>query len=176
MREAFTRERLVPFMNELARTAPVGGPWRVYLVGGSTAVVMGWRASSVDIDLCSDQPDVFRDIQAIKERLDLNIEFARPEDFVPPLRGSPERHVHIDTVGTVSFLHYDPYAQLLSKVVRGFQRDLADARHLVASGMVDPAEFRKLVAEIPDSAYSRYPNLSRGGVEEAVTEFLAGTG
>ena len=100
-------------------------------------------------------------MQGIKERLEVNIEFARPEDFVPPLAGTESRHVFIRTAGKVSFFHYDPYAQLLSKVVRGFDRDMRDARSLVGSGMVDPERFRSLVQGIPDRAYSKYPALSR---------------
>lgn len=173
VREQVTRERLAALMRELARTAPTGGPWRVFLVGGGTAVTLGWRSSSIDVDLFSEQPEVFRDIQAIKERLEMNIEFARPEDFVPPLDGTSERHVHITTIGRVSFLHYDPYAQLLSKVVRGFERDDRDGRHFVTSGLVDRKTFRSLVSAIPDSAYARYPQLSRAGVERAVDDFLA---
>lgn len=172
MREELTRDRLISLMKELARTAPPDGNYRVYLLGGGTAVYLGWRRSSVDVDLFSDQQDVFGDIQAIKERLNMNIEFARPEDFVPPLRGTLDRHVFVDTIGRISFYHYDPFAQLLSKVVRGFQRDLDDAREFVRRGMVDPRRFRNLVAEIPDSAYARYPSLSRSGVEEAVEIFL----
>jgi hypothetical protein len=175
MREQLTRERLVLLMKELARSAPRRGAYRVCLVGGGTAVYLGWRRSSIDVDLFSDEQRVFRDIQELKERLNLNIEFARPEDFVPPLKGSADRHVFIDTIGSITFFHYDPYAQLLSKVVRGFERDLGDAREFVRSGMVDPARFRSLVAAIPDSAYARYPSLSRGGVERAVEDFLAET-
>jgi hypothetical protein len=40
-----------------------------------------------------------------------------------------KRHVFIETIGAISFYHYDPYAQILSKIVRGFQRDLDDAQH-----------------------------------------------
>jgi len=173
MREELTRDRLISLMKELARTAPRGGTYRVYLLGGGTAVYLGWRRSSIDVDLFSDQQDVFGDIQGIKERLNMNIEFARPEDFVPPLRGTPDRHVFVDTIGRITFYHYDPYAQLLSKVVRGFKRDLDDAGEFVRRGMVDPRRFRKLVDTIPDSAYARYPSLSRHGVEEAVESFLS---
>lgn len=174
MRQALTRERLHLLMRELARTAPRRGAHRVYLLGGGTAVYLGWRISSIDVDLCSDQEAVFRDIQAIKERLDMNIEFARPEDFVPPLAGTPERHVFIDTLGSISFYHYDPYAQLLAKIIRGFRRDLDDARQFVRGGLVDLGTFRALVKTIPDSAYAKYPSLSRSGVESAVEDFLAG--
>jgi hypothetical protein len=175
MREELTRERLVLLMKELARTSPRRGSFRVYLVGGGTAVYLGWRRSSIDVGLFSEQQAVFRDIQAIKERLNMNVEFARPEDFVPPLKGSEDRHIFIDKVGSVAFYHYDPYAQLLSKVVRGFQRDLDDAREFARSGMVDAGRFRELVASIPDTAYARYPNLSRDGVDAAVEAFLAAT-
>lgn len=172
MREELTRDRLVSLMKELARTAPRGGARRVYLLGGGTAVYLGWRRSSIDVGLFSDRHDVFGDIQAIKERLNINIELARPEHFVPPLKGTQDRHVLIDTMGSVSFFHYDPYAQLLSKVVRGFRRDLDDAHDFVRCGMVDPKRFRDLVAAIPDSAYAKYPSLSKRGVEGAVEAFL----
>jgi hypothetical protein len=175
MREEITKESLVSLMRELAREAPRRGSYRVYFVGGGTAVYLGWRQSSIDVDLCSDQDVVFRNIQQIKQRLNINIEFARPEDFVPPLKGTADRHVFIDTVGKISFYHYDPYAQLLSKVVRGFQRDLDDAKKFIDCGMVDPNIFRSLVAAIPDSIYARYPTLSRIVIDTAVETFLLET-
>jgi hypothetical protein len=126
-----------------------------------------------DADLYSDDEAIFRDLQGIKERLGLNIEFARPENFVPPLARSANRHVFIDTVGRVSFYHHDPYSQLLSKVVRGFNRDIQDAENLLASGMVDAERFRALVLGIPERAFAKYPTLSRKAVLEAVDHFLA---
>ena len=176
MRLELTRDRLRALMRELADTAPRHGSYRVYLVGGGSAVYAGWRPSSVDADLFSDQEEVFHDIQRIKERLNVNVEFVRPEDFVPALPGTANRHVFIETFGAVHFYHYDPYAQVLAKVVRGFQRDLDDAGHFVQSGMVAPEELRTLVDEIPEAAYARYPNLSPAAVREAVVEFLAKNG
>ncbi|HEY7671936.1 MAG TPA: DUF6036 family nucleotidyltransferase [Gammaproteobacteria bacterium] len=173
MRNRLTRESLHALMQELARSAKPKRSYRIYLVGGGTAVLEGWRESSIDADVYAEQDDIFRDVQEIKERLNLNIEFARPEDFVPPLEGSEGRHVLIETVGRVSFYHYDPYAQLLSKIVRGFARDLVDAKGFVTSGMVDPHRFRALVQGIADSAYSKYPRLSAGAVRAAVDDFLA---
>lgn len=172
MREETTRERIVALMKQLAKRAPRQGSYRVYLVGGGTAVYLGWRPSSIDIDLYSDKDAVFRHIQEIKERLNINIEFARPEDFVPALRGTPSRHVFIETRGTITFYHYDPYAQVFSKIVRGFQRDLDDAREFIAQGMVDPQKLEAFVTAIPDSAYARYPSLTRAAVEAAVDEFV----
>jgi hypothetical protein len=172
MRRRLTREGFRDLMRELARAAPRGGTYRVYFVGGGTAVLQGWRESTIDADLHADNDEVFRNVQAVKERLGINIEFARPEDFVPALAGSDDRHVFVETVARVTFLHYDPYAQALSKVVRGFDRDLKDADRLVESGLVDPARFRSLVAAIPDGAYAKYPSLSKVAVLEAVDAFL----
>ena len=173
MRNALTRDGLQELMREIARRAPGGRSFRVFLVGGGTAVHAGWRASTIDADLYSDQEEVFRDIQAIKERLQLNVEFARPEDFVPALAGSEARHVLVETYGNVSFYHYDPYAQLLSKVIRGFEKDAQDAESFLTSGMVDAERFRLLVDEIPEAAYARYPALSQAAVLRAVDGFLA---
>jgi hypothetical protein len=173
MRSEMTRDRLLSLMEALSRSAPRRGAFSVYLVGGGTAVYAGWRDSSIDVDLFSDDESVFRDIQGIKERLNVNVEFARPEDFVPPLPGSSERHVFIASIGNVTFYHYDPYAQLLSKVVRGFVRDLEDARAFVASGMVRPERLRDLVEKIPQRAYAKYPSLTEAAVREAVETFLS---
>lgn len=148
----------------------------MFFVGGGTAVLEGWRESTIDVDLYADKDEIFHDVQGIKERLQLNIEFARPEDFVPALAGSETRHVFIETVGKVSFYHYDPYAQLLSKVVRGFNRDMQDAGRFLDSGMVDAGRFRTLVNAIPDAAYAKYPALSRRAVLEAVDDFLSRIG
>jgi hypothetical protein len=174
MRAPLTREKLRAVMIELARSAPKDVAGRVYLVGGGTAVWAGWRPSTVDVDLHGEPEQLFRHIQSIKERLGVNVEFARPEDFVPPLSGSDDRHVFLEKIGTVSFFHHDPYAQVLSKVVRGFDRDLLDAEHFVRSGMVDPERLRSLVDDIPSVAYAKYPALSPDGVREAVTAFVEG--
>jgi hypothetical protein len=171
-----TKEGLEALMRELARRAPARGRFRVYFVGGGTAVHAGWRESTVDADIHSDTEAVFRDIQAVKESLDLNIEFARPEDFVPRLAGTDDRHVFIQTIGRVTFYHYDPYAQLLSKVVRGFSRDLEDARMFLRSGMVDAERFRSLVKSIPEPAYAKYPAIARQAVADAVEAFLDSAG
>ena len=173
MRRELTREALHELMEELARTAPRGPTFRVFVVGGGTAVLSGWRPSTIDADLYAERDEVFRDIQGIKARLGLDVEFARPEQFVPPLPGTPDRHVFIERLGDVEFFHYDPYAQLLSKIVRGFRKDLLDAERFLESGMVDPESFRTLVDGIPDAEYARYPALSPEGVRAAVAGFLA---
>lgn len=177
MRNELTRSRLADLMRAIARGAPTGRKsYRVYLVGGGTAVWCGWRAASLDADLHSDHEELFEDVQGLKERLNVNIEFARPEHFVPGLPGSDSRHVLVERIGAVEFYHYDPYAQCFSKVVRGFTRDLDDARHFVSSGMVEPSRLGDLVDHLPDSAFARYPSLSPEAVRRAVEEFVRESG
>ena len=156
MRRRLTRDGLERLMEEIARSCAGRRSHRVYVVGGGTAVHAGWRESTVDADLYSDRDEVFRDIQRIKERLDLSVEFVRPEDFVPPLRGSDDRHVFLATVGNVSFYHYDPYAQALAKLERGFDRDLEDVREMLARCLVDRARLAAFFKEIEPELY-RFP-------------------
>jgi DNA-binding IclR family transcriptional regulator len=49
MREVATSERIDRFLAALAQVATE--PTTVYLVGGATAVLIGWRESTRDIDL-----------------------------------------------------------------------------------------------------------------------------
>jgi hypothetical protein len=88
-------------------------------------------------------------------------------------RATPHRR---SAVPAESFYHYDPYAQLLAKVVRGFSRDLEDARMFLHSGMVDAERFRSLVEGIPETSYGRYPAISRQAVIDAVQGFLGSAG
>ncbi len=71
VRADVTRERLRALFREIAKSAPAKRRSRIYVVGGGTAVLAGWRPSSVDADLYSEDEAVFRDIQRIKERLDV---------------------------------------------------------------------------------------------------------
>lgn len=173
MRPDLTRERLQELMRELARTAPRQGTHRVYIVGGGTAVLSGWRATSVDADLHADDEAVFHDIQGIKERLNVNVEFTRPEQFVPPLSGTQDRHLFVQTLRNVSFWHYDPYAQVFSKLARGLERDLADARSFVRSGLVEPERLLALVRAVPAAAYARYPRLAPTRLLAVIEAFAA---
>jgi hypothetical protein len=173
VREPLTRDRLHALMRALAGSAPAGARIRAYFVGGATAVDRGWRGSTIDADLHATDDRLFTGIQSIKDRLSVNVELARPEQFVPPLEGSEHRHIFVETIGQVDYFHYDPYAQLLSKVVRGFRRDIEDAGRFLDDGLVEAERFRELVRAIPDESYSRYPNLSRAGVETAVEQFLS---
>ena len=81
MRQKVTVETLKQFMRELAAAART--PGKVYLTGGATALLLGFREQTIDIDLKFDpEPEgVFEAIASLKQRLNLNIELASPDDF-----------------------------------------------------------------------------------------------
>jgi hypothetical protein len=62
----------------------------------------------------------------LKNRLDLNIELASPEDFIPASAGWRERSQHIASISQLDFFHYDFAMQVLAKLERGHDHDLED--------------------------------------------------
>lgn len=114
------------------------GAGRVYLVGGASAVLVGWRETTVDVDLKLDPEPrgVFEAIARAKEALDMNIELAAPDDFIPPLPDWRQRSLFVARHGEIDFLHYDFCAQALAKIERGHAQDLRDVSAMIARDLV----------------------------------------
>jgi len=105
MRQKVTALMLEQFMKSLG--AAVKSEARVYLVGGATAVLMGWRDSTIDVDLkIVPDSEIPRNISDLKERLQINIELASPDDFIPVLPGWQDRSAFIRREGRLDFLLY----------------------------------------------------------------------
>lgn len=158
MRQLIDAARLRTFLAELGKVSRE--LTRVYLTGGGTAVLVGWRESTADVDLVfePDRDELLRAIPALKDRLQLNVELASPAHFIPELPGWEARSLFVGREGALEVYHYDPYAQALAKVERGHARDLDDVRQLVARGLVDPVRARELFLAIEAALY-RYPAL-----------------
>lgn len=133
---------------------------RLYLTGGATAVLEGWRKSTLDIDVRLEPEDdaLLRELPELKERLGVNIELASPTDFIPELPGWRDRSPMLFREGNLDVHHFDPYSQALSKIERGFELDLADARAMIDRGLVEPARLLELFAQIEAHLY-RYPAI-----------------
>ncbi len=136
------------------------GPGRIYLVGGSSAVLVGWRETTVDIDLKLDpEPEgVFEAIARAKESLNINVELAAPDDFIPPLPGWRERSPFIDRYGSVDYYHYDFYAQALAKLERGHELDWSDVREMGRRGLIRASRLVELYESV-EAAMVRYPAI-----------------
>jgi hypothetical protein len=167
MRQLADESRVRLFMRELAGS--VRAQAAVYFTGGATAVLFGWRGTTVDVDVRIDpeQDSVLRAITELKERLNINLELASPEDFVPVMTDWRSRSPFIERRGTVSFHHFDLHAQALSKVERGHQQDTADVAAMLERGLVSGASMWRYFDAVSAKLY-RYPALDPPSLERAM--------
>lgn len=167
MREVADRARIEAFLAALAREAT--GDTDVYLVGGTSAVLVGWRPTTIDIDLVirPESDPMLRAIPGLKERLSLNVELASPDQFIPVPAGWEERSPVIVRIGRVTFHHYDFTAQALAKIERGHARDLADVEAMRARGLITSAEVRRQFDLLEPLLY-RFPAIDPPSFRRAV--------
>ena len=172
MRPPVTGAKIEKLMSALGQE--VTGPGTVFFTGGVTALLHGWRDTTIDIDLKAmpEPAGFFQALALLKEREAVNIKLASPDDFIPEIPGWRERSLFIDRRGIVDFYHYDLYAQALAKIERGHTRDLADAESMVAAGLVDRAKLLKLFAQI-ESGLIRYPAVDAQVFRRKVESFVA---
>jgi hypothetical protein len=168
VRESVDRDRVVRLMQRLVLAAPATEV-RIYFAGGASALLMGWRASTIDVDVAivPEADDVFRAIPGIKEALDINIELASPGDFIPLPPGWEERSLLIERRGSIGFYHFDFYSQALAKVERGHAQDEADVRAMIGAGLVEPQRAREMFDAIEPGLY-RFPAIDPGTFRRAV--------
>src|SRR5438309_834142 len=91
MQRSVNRSKLEEFMNAIGRRAKT--PGIIYITGGSTALLLGFRDQTIDIDIKLDpEPEgVFEAIADLKISLNINVELASPDQFIPPLPGWRQR-------------------------------------------------------------------------------------
>lgn len=166
MRELTDEARLRELMRRFGR---LRSPCVVYLTGGATALLHGWRRSTVHADLIAEPEtdEFFRLIRQVKDDMSINIELAAPSHFVPELPSWRDRSVLIGREGVVEFRHYDPYSQALSKIERDHDRDRDDVRAMIERGLVELPRLRELFEAIePDLI--RYPAIDAARFRERV--------
>jgi hypothetical protein len=149
MRAPADRQRIEHFLERLGQQARL--PGRLYLVGGTTMVYEGFRATTMDIDVLVEADDsgpLMGAIRSLKDELDLNIEFASPRDFIPLPAGWRERSVYIGRYGPLEVFHFDLYSMALSKIERGTERDFQDVLALLRAGRLNMEQLASMFAEI----------------------------
>ena len=173
MRAPVDAARIAEFMRRLGRVAR--RPVRVYFTGGVTAVLEGWRPSTIDVDLklVPDDDELLRAIVDLKERLSMNIELAAPDDFVPVQEGWESRSRFVAQEGPLTFLHFDFAAQALSKIERGHRQDQDDVRQMLERGLVT-AESIQQAFDAAVSRMHRYPAIHVETFRRAVAAVTAG--
>lgn len=172
MRAPVDRARVEAFMAELGRA--VHWPTRIYFLGGATGVLLGWRESTVALDLhpVGDE-ELGPTLCRLRDSLGIPIDLIPPDRFIPAIPGWEERSLFIGRDGPVDFFHYELASQALAKVERGFSRDLADVREMLARGLIERAKLLDLFeAIVPELV--KYPAVDAesfiGGLEGALEE------
>ncbi len=175
MRRPVDAERIRRFMSVLGDEVDREG--RLYFTGGATAVLLGWRPSTIDVDIKVEPESdrLFRALPRIKDELEINIELAAPDQFIPPVPGWQERSAFIGRQGRLSFYHYDFYAQALSKIQRGHAQDRTDVREMIRRGLIDRDELRRRFEQIEPQLH-RYPAIDPDAFRRALEEALAEQG
>lgn len=173
MRPLTERDRLARFMRAIGAAARQ--ETRVYFTGGASAVLLGWRPATIDVDLVfePERDEVFRAIADLKETLQINVELASPAHFLPPVPGWAERCVFIGREGRASFFHYDFYSQALAKIERGHAQDAADLRSMIDDGLVNRHRLGELFAAIEPQLY-RYPAVDPAALGRRVAAIVTG--
>jgi len=171
MRARADVEKVRQLLRELGRQAR--GPGRIYLTGGASALLEGWRDATVDVDIKLDpEPSgIFEAIARLKIDLDVNIELAAPDQFLPPLPDWRERSRFVGRHGSVEFFHYDFRAQALSKIARGLERDLGDVRAMLERQLVTRGELLEALEKIRPELV-RYPALDAEAFERRARALL----
>jgi len=166
MRADATAERIRGLLVELGRRAAPGTS--LYLAGGACAVLVGWRDSTHDIDLTleGDADPVLRAIAELKDRLDINVELAGPQDFLP-VPDWRQRSVSVGQYGNLAVYHTDFTLQALAKLERGFDQDLADVHAMTDRGLTSGPELRALLDRIEPDLY-RTPTVDADRLRAAV--------
>lgn len=167
MRRLADQERIRRFISTLGNRAARQA--RLYFTGGATAVLLGWRASTIDVDilLVPDDDRLLRALPELKENLEINVELASPAHFIPELPGWEERSVFIAHEGKLSFFHYDLYSQALAKIERGHSLDVSDVQEMLRRALIAPAQLMELFERISPQLY-RYPAIDPRSFRQAV--------
>ncbi len=171
MRSNINSQKIVQFMEALGKEAL--SPGCIYFAGGASALLMGWRKTTVDIDIRLDPEPlgVFSAIAKLKEQLHINIELASPQDFLPALPKWRDRSLFIGKHGQVSFYHYDFTSQALAKLSRGFDRDLKDVEAMYDRKLFSLTELRDNFNAI-FSDLIRFPSLNPEVLRRRVQNFI----
>jgi hypothetical protein len=165
MRQRVGRQEVEYFLTEVGRTRQSG---RLYLTGGAALVHRGIRPGQtldIDIQITIDPGNLTAHIAQLKQKINMNIEFASPGDFIPLPTQWEARSEFIKRYHQVDAFYFDWYSLALSKMQRANRQDVVDVQLLVRQGYVEVSELdllcQDVVNKIGNPPYDRLlPNLS----------------
>jgi hypothetical protein len=114
--------------------------------------------------------ELLRAIRALKRDLDINVELASPDLFIPVRDGWEERSPHVGSFGALHVRHFDLVAQALAKLERGHRQDVADVAAMLDRRLVTRSQLLDELARIEPSLH-RYPAVDPLAFRSAVETF-----
>jgi len=171
MRPDVDRDRVLELVSEVGRR--LRAPHTLYLVGGSSAVLIGWRASTRDVDVRPepDSDELLRILHDLKQALDVNIELASPLDFLPALEGWQDHSPYVGSWGPLQVRHLDFRMQALAKLERGLDTDLDDVRAMLSRDLVGGEELHDAFATMRPGLF-RFPAVDAKHFERRIADVI----
>ncbi|HEY5004738.1 MAG TPA: DUF6036 family nucleotidyltransferase [Ktedonobacteraceae bacterium] len=165
MRQSVGKQQIEQFLIQVGRTRQSG---RLYLTGGAALVHRGIRPGQtldIDIHVTVDPANLTVQIAQLKQKLNINIEFASPGDFIPLPTQWEARSQFISRYDQVDVFYFDWYSIALSKMQRANRQDIIDTQLLTHQRFIDIAELdllcQDVLNKIGNPPYDRLlPNLS----------------
>lgn len=165
MRQRVGQQEIEHFLVQVGRTRQ---PGRLYLTGGAALVHRGIRPGQtldIDIQITVDPANLTAQIAQLKQKMNINVEFASPGDFIPLPTQWEARSEFIKRYDQVDVFYFDWYSIALSKMQRANRQDVVDVQLLVRQGFIDLNEldalYQNVLNRIGNPPYDRLlPNLS----------------
>lgn len=132
----------------------------IYLVGGSSLLLVSAKESTFDIDLKFEVPpeyhtEFIRCLRQVGRELQMPVEQASPDQFIPLPQGYQERRRFIGHFGKLEVFHFDFYSVALSKLHRSNEKDFADVINMLHQGLLELSTLERYFQEI----LPQYENL-----------------
>lgn len=161
MRPNVDKGQIENFLKNLGRA--FRKPGRIYLVGGAALVHMGIRSGStqdIDVDVrAADEDEMMESIRQLKDKMQVNVEFASPGDFIPLPKQWEQHAKYVGRYGTIDVFYFDFYSIALSKIQRGSTRDINDVKLLLQQGIITLPEldtaYNEILPQVGKRPYGR---------------------
>lgn len=151
MRKKIDAEQLKKFLQRLGQI--YRRPGTIYLVGGSSLLLVGAKENTFDIDLKIDvdlqyHTEFLNCVRRLINEMDVNVEPASPDEFLPLPAGYQDRRRFIARYGSLDVYHFDFYSVALGKLQRGNEKDYADVINMVRVKLIGLETLEQFFAEI----------------------------
>ena len=150
---------LEAFLQRLGRCCHF--PAKLYLVGGSSLLLVAGKTSTFDIDVQfattpEHHAEFIRCLRTVSREMGILVELASPEQFIPLPAGFQERCTFVGRYGSLDVFHFDFYSIALAKIHRGNEKDFDDVERMVRTDLISLSTLEAYLEQIlPDYEYYR---------------------